>query len=89
MVNFPALIGGTSLPPDFAPSILFVVLYGLLVLLMVYRMFDRRSRTVLLGQLIFPLKVPHFRVNNFSIYLTRTPPFEQSCYVHIACGAGA
>ncbi|KAF9568236.1 hypothetical protein CPC08DRAFT_757736 [Agrocybe pediades] len=50
MVNFPAPIGGTVLPSDFAPSILFAVLYGLLLPLFTYRMYARRSRTlVLLG----------------------------------------
>ncbi|KAF9568237.1 hypothetical protein CPC08DRAFT_702662 [Agrocybe pediades] len=48
MVNFPAPIGGTVLPSDFAPSILFAVLYGLLLPLVVYRMSARRSRTLLL-----------------------------------------
>ncbi|KIM45438.1 hypothetical protein M413DRAFT_442117 [Hebeloma cylindrosporum] len=57
MVNFPAPIGGTSLPPDFGPSILFAVLYGLLVPLMAYRMFDRRSRSALLiGTISFSIE---------------------------------
>ena len=57
MVNFPAPIGGTSLPSDFAPSILFVVLYGLLVPLIMYRILDRRSRTILLiGSIIFSIE---------------------------------
>ncbi|EAU91146.1 hypothetical protein CC1G_03314 [Coprinopsis cinerea okayama7 len=53
-VEFPSPVGGASLPPDFAPSILFAVLYGLLVPLTAYRLYDRRSRTVLLlGTIIF------------------------------------
>ena len=57
MVNSPAPIGGTSLPSDFAPSVLFAVLYGLLVPLMAYRMFDRRSRFGLLfGTIIFSIE---------------------------------
>ncbi|KAF8971132.1 hypothetical protein BDZ97DRAFT_1787886 [Flammula alnicola] len=48
MVNFPAPVGGTPLPADFAPSILFAVLYALLTPLMLYRMFSKRSRTTLL-----------------------------------------
>jgi hypothetical protein len=72
MVNFPAPIGGTSLPPDFAPSILFVVLYMLLVPLMVYRMFDRRSRTVLLiGLIIFSALS---RQQLFNIFNWNPPP---------------
>ncbi|KAH9478576.1 hypothetical protein JR316_0009033 [Psilocybe cubensis] len=52
MVNFPAPVGGTAYADDFAPSILFAVLYAALVPLMLYRMFDRRSRTILLMQTV-------------------------------------
>jgi hypothetical protein len=48
MVNFPAPVGGTPYQIDFAPSFIFAVLYGALVPLMVYRMFSRRSRSILL-----------------------------------------
>ncbi|KAF8812921.1 hypothetical protein BYT27DRAFT_7158810 [Phlegmacium glaucopus] len=48
MVEFPAPVGGTALPADFAPSILFAILYACLVPLMLYRMIDRRSRCILL-----------------------------------------
>ncbi|KAF9522656.1 hypothetical protein CPB83DRAFT_864127 [Crepidotus variabilis] len=54
MVSFPAPVGGTPLTIDFAPSIVFSALYGLLIPLMVYRMCGRRSRTTLLiGTLSF------------------------------------
>ncbi|KAF9476866.1 hypothetical protein BDN70DRAFT_881858 [Pholiota conissans] len=54
MVNFPAPVGGTPFPIDFAPSLTFAVLYGALVPLMVYRMFNRRSRSILLlGTFLF------------------------------------
>ena len=46
--RFPTPIGGTPLPVDFAPSIFFAVLYGVLSPLVFFRMLDRRSRTVLL-----------------------------------------
>ncbi|KAF9462286.1 hypothetical protein BDZ94DRAFT_1166123 [Collybia nuda] len=53
-MSFPSPIGGTSFPADFAPSILFAVLYALLVPLMLYRVYDKRSRTTLLiGSVIF------------------------------------
>ncbi|KAF8812916.1 hypothetical protein BYT27DRAFT_6399129 [Phlegmacium glaucopus] len=48
MVEFSAPVGGTALPEDFAPSILFAILYACLAPLMLYRMFDRRSRCILL-----------------------------------------
>lgn len=48
MVNFPTPMGGTALPADFAPSIVFAILYGLMVPLLVYRLFERRSRTILI-----------------------------------------
>lgn len=48
MVNFPTPIGGTALPADFVPSIVFAILYGLMVPLLVYRLFERRSRTILI-----------------------------------------
>lgn len=57
MVNFPAPVGGLPLASDLAPSILFAVLYALLLPLTVYRIFDRRSRTVLLiGTEIFAIE---------------------------------
>ncbi|EAU91147.2 hypothetical protein CC1G_03315 [Coprinopsis cinerea okayama7 len=56
-VEFPSPIGGAALPEDFAPSVLFAVLYGLLVPLVVYRLYDRRSRTTLLiGTIIFAVE---------------------------------
>jgi len=48
MVSFPAPVGGTVYPIDFAPSILFATLYGLLIPLMLYRMLQRRGRSTLL-----------------------------------------
>jgi len=57
MVQFPAPIGGTVLLDDFAPSILFAILYALLSPLMLYRMFHRRSRcTLLIGTAIFSIE---------------------------------
>ncbi|KAF9050267.1 hypothetical protein BJ165DRAFT_1609218 [Panaeolus papilionaceus] len=56
--EFPAPIGGIPQPNvDFAPSILFAILYTFLVPLMAYRMFHRRSRTILiLGPLCFAIE---------------------------------
>ncbi|KAF9522657.1 hypothetical protein CPB83DRAFT_92881 [Crepidotus variabilis] len=54
MVSFPVPVGGIPRPVDFAPSILFAVLYGLLIPLEAYRLFHRRSRTILfIGTLLF------------------------------------
>ncbi|KAF8812920.1 hypothetical protein BYT27DRAFT_7182151 [Phlegmacium glaucopus] len=57
MVEFPAPVGGTALPADFAPSILFAILYACLAPLMLYRMIDRRSRCILLiGTIAFSVE---------------------------------
>lgn len=57
MVQFPAPVGGTVLPDDFIPSILFAVLYASLAPLMLYRVFNRRSRTTLLiGTIVFSVE---------------------------------
>ncbi|KAF6754716.1 hypothetical protein DFP72DRAFT_1124414 [Ephemerocybe angulata] len=45
---FPAPIGGIALPSEFPACITFIVLYGLLVPVIAYRFWDRRSRTILL-----------------------------------------
>ncbi|OSC96508.1 hypothetical protein PYCCODRAFT_1472566 [Trametes coccinea BRFM310] len=46
--SFPALIGGVPLPIDFAPAILFSILYGLLTPVVLYRLIHKRSRTTVL-----------------------------------------
>jgi len=57
MVLFPAPVGGTVLPDDFAPSILFAVLYAVLAPLMLYRILGRRSRcTPLIGTITFSVE---------------------------------
>ncbi|KAI1791183.1 hypothetical protein LXA43DRAFT_444770 [Ganoderma leucocontextum] len=55
--EFPAPIGGVPYPLDFAPSILFAVLYGLMVPVVVFRMVHPRSRNgVLIGTTIFSIE---------------------------------
>jgi len=57
MVNFPAPVGGVVYPPDYAPSILFATLYGLLVPSIIYRVLDKRSRTtMLIGTILFSIE---------------------------------
>ncbi|KAF8812922.1 hypothetical protein BYT27DRAFT_6399199 [Phlegmacium glaucopus] len=57
MVEFPAPVGGTALPEDFAPSILFAILYACLAPLMLYRMINRRSRCIILvGTIAFSVE---------------------------------
>lgn len=54
---FPSPIGGTFYPIDFAPSITFTILFGLLSPLVVYRAINRTSRSVLLiGTSIFTVE---------------------------------
>lgn len=45
-VRFPAPIGGIPMDRDFAPSILFACLYGVLTFLGFYRMAKRDSRSL-------------------------------------------
>jgi hypothetical protein len=53
-MTFPTPVGGTPFPEDFAPSIVFAILYALLIPIMVFRVYDRHSRTTLLiGSVIF------------------------------------
>jgi hypothetical protein len=47
--RFPSPIGGVAFPSDFAPSIIFAVMYGLLLPLMGYRIFNKKSRNLMLG----------------------------------------
>ncbi|KAL0945507.1 hypothetical protein HGRIS_000991 [Hohenbuehelia grisea] len=56
-MTFPTPVGGASLPADFAPSILFAVLYGCLVPVLLWRTFHRRSRNLLtLGSITFSIE---------------------------------
>ncbi|PIL33538.1 hypothetical protein GSI_04161 [Ganoderma sinense ZZ0214-1] len=55
--EFPVPVGGVPYPLDFAPSILFAVLYGLMVPVVVYRMVHPRSRNgVLIGTTVFSIE---------------------------------
>ena len=55
--EFPAPVGGVPFPIDFAPSILFAILYGLMVPVVVFRMVHPRSRNgVLIGTTVFSIE---------------------------------
>ncbi|KAI1791182.1 hypothetical protein LXA43DRAFT_889645 [Ganoderma leucocontextum] len=55
--EFAAPVGGVPYPIDFAPSILFAVLYGLMVPVVVFRMVHPRSRNgVLIGTTVFSIE---------------------------------
>lgn len=45
---FPSPVGGTILPIDFAPSLVVTILYGLLLPFFCYRLYDRKSRTLMM-----------------------------------------
>jgi hypothetical protein len=47
--RFPSPIGGVAFPFDYAPSIIFAILYGLLLPLLGYRAFQKKSRTMMLS----------------------------------------
>jgi len=56
-MTFPSPVGGVAFPFDFAPSILFAILYGLLVPFTIYRALHRSSRTVLIiGTVTFSIE---------------------------------
>ncbi|EKM54314.1 uncharacterized protein PHACADRAFT_185257 [Phanerochaete carnosa HHB-10118-sp] len=48
-VSFPAPIGGVPFDSDFAPSLFFTVLYGVVCLLGIWRMARKSSRSMLVG----------------------------------------
>ena len=55
--EFPAPVGGVPFPIDFAPSILFAILYGLMVPVVVFRMVHPRSRNgVLICTTVFSIE---------------------------------
>ncbi|KIP06617.1 hypothetical protein PHLGIDRAFT_72441 [Phlebiopsis gigantea 11061_1 CR5-6] len=54
MVSFPAPVGGVPFEEDFAPSVIFAVVFAILVFLGVYRLARASTRTlVILAPLIF------------------------------------
>lgn len=54
---FPSPIGGAPLSEDFAPSIIFAVIYGMLAPIIIYRITSPKSRTlVLAGTAMFGLQ---------------------------------
>ncbi|KAF8152737.1 hypothetical protein BJ912DRAFT_1015360 [Pholiota molesta] len=92
MVNFPAPVGGTPFRIDFAPSLIFAVLYAALVPLMVFRMLSRRSRSILLiGNFAFSVERSsyHFRFTRGAIpdERRRLSP-SLATYMQISFGIG-
>ncbi|KAM6502158.1 hypothetical protein JOM56_002135 [Amanita muscaria] len=64
-MEFPAPIGGTALPIDYSPSVLFAVLYAALLPLIIFRLIDKRSRSILL------ISTSIFSVERIIIYSLR------------------
>ncbi|RXW23523.1 hypothetical protein EST38_g2350 [Candolleomyces aberdarensis] len=88
---FPAPVGGLVLPSDLAPSIVFAVLYALLLPLVAYRIFDRRSRTLLLlGTIIFSVE----RIVIFSLRAAQSQKVDMRLstgllkYMQVSFGVG-
>lgn len=52
---FPSPVGGVLFPGDFAPSILFAVLYGMLLPMALYRMLHKKL-LLLIGSLTFTIE---------------------------------
>lgn len=46
--EFPSPVGGVPFPSDFAPSVIFALMYGSLIPLLAYRILDGKSRNVML-----------------------------------------
>ncbi|KZT64833.1 hypothetical protein DAEQUDRAFT_769333 [Daedalea quercina L-15889] len=62
--KFPSPIGGIPFPHDFTPALLFTVLYAISVPFAIYRMVNKRSRTlIILGTVIFTVE----RVADYAI----------------------
>ncbi|KAF8573532.1 hypothetical protein K439DRAFT_1625004 [Ramaria rubella] len=76
---FPSPVGGTLIKEDFAPSIVFAILYGLLVPLAAFRFLRKESRTVLL------IGVTTFSIERVVIFSLRA---NQSGNVEKAASAG-
>ncbi|KAH9834393.1 uncharacterized protein C8Q71DRAFT_711396 [Rhodofomes roseus] len=61
---FPAPIGGVPFPHDFAPALIFTILYAIISPIGIWRMVDKRSRTLaILGNVIICIE----RVADFAI----------------------
>ncbi|KAH9889389.1 hypothetical protein C8Q73DRAFT_654057, partial [Cubamyces lactineus] len=91
MHEFPVPIGGAPLPIDFAPSIVFVVLYALLLPIILKRALDRRARTIILvGTATFAIE--HIVTFSLRAYASRnagprvSPTLEQ--YFQATFGGG-
>ncbi|KAI0663964.1 hypothetical protein C8Q70DRAFT_905702 [Cubamyces menziesii] len=91
MHEFPVPIGGAPLPIDFAPSIVFVVLYALLLPIIIMRVLDRRARCiVLVGTAMFAIE--HIVTFSLRAYASRnagprvSPTLEQ--YFQATFGGG-
>lgn len=55
--EFPSPIGGIPFPHDFAPALIFTILYALVVPLALWRMIAKSSRSlVILGATIFTVE---------------------------------
>ncbi|RDB16755.1 hypothetical protein Hypma_002387 [Hypsizygus marmoreus] len=89
--KFPTPVGGTPFPSDFAPSVLFAALYGLLVPVMLYRMFHRSSRTILLFGSI-PFSVERVVIFSLRAVMSRSESQRLSkglvTYMQISFGLG-
>lgn len=56
-VEFPSPVGGVPFPADFAPSVVFAVLYSCLIPLLAYRVLDAKSRnTLVVGTAVFVIE---------------------------------
>ncbi|KAH9916209.1 uncharacterized protein B0H18DRAFT_958911 [Fomitopsis serialis] len=61
---FPSPIGGIPFPHDFAPALLFTILYAIVVPVGIYRLISKRSRTLAIaGTVVFMIE----RVADFAI----------------------
>jgi hypothetical protein len=86
MVLFPAPIGGTVMQDDFAPSVLFVVLYSTLLSFVFRRLWWSRTRCLLLlgtipfiieRIILFNLRSVQANVNNHSPFSTAFVTYQQ------------
>jgi len=89
-MSFPSPVGGVSLTPDYAPSILFVILYGSLIPVFVYRLSNRRSRnTLIVGTFIFSVeRVVIFSLRAALVNNEKADHSEVQTYMQTSFAAG-
>ncbi|KDQ64161.1 hypothetical protein JAAARDRAFT_187527 [Jaapia argillacea MUCL 33604] len=89
--NFPSPIGGVALSSDLAPSIIFAIIYAILVPFNIYRLFFRKSRTIMVfGTFLFVIeRSVIFSIRAAQAHGTLRPDSHKlATYMQITIGVG-